>query len=235
MAERRRVNLVDQYLFGNANSKFVRSTADERLGITNAIEREVLRIVRPRLRQIMISVVDDIRKIYNRSGNAYNIMRYEGVRVTGSTFANLRVQIIGPEYLKLLDEGGKIRPKNTKYLAIPLPPQFGGEGARPDGTPKLSSPRAWKNIVKTFVLKAKTTKKLYLAYRVKGEKRPRLLYALVKLVRVTGRKRIAKVYAARRVEMENLLTAEIQRAFFAYVDDPKRHLLAIARIQAGKR
>lgn len=228
-ARNRRVNLVDDYLFrGNRGLR----TASASSSLTNAVEKQVLSAVRPRIRKIVIGVVDDIRTFYRRSGNAYNIMRYQGIRVEGTVFRNLRVRIIGPEYIKVLEEGGTMRPRNSDYLAIPLPPQFGGEGARPDGTPKLPGPRSWKNVVNTFTLKAKSGK-LYIAYRRGGQ--VRLLYALVKMVRITGKRRIARAYAIRRPQMEALLNREIQTAFFQYVDNPKRHLLTVARITTRGR
>lgn len=92
-----------------------------------------------------------------RTGAAQRSAR---ARAFGTSFGNLRGVIVGPAYVKVLNDGAEIEPQSGEFLAIPF-----GEALRPDGTPKLPSPLSWKNIRKTFIYKSKKTDGLYVAYK----------------------------------------------------------------------
>ena len=86
------------------------------------------------------------RTLSRRSGDLIQSIK-DSVRVTGNTLANVQGGIGGAFYLRTHEYGATIRPKKAKYLAIPLP-----EALNANGTPKLASPRQWKN---TFVKQSK--------------------------------------------------------------------------------
>lgn len=81
-----------------------------------------------------------------RSGNAIASIK-GSVRVTGQALGDIKGHIGGAFYLRIQEFGGTIRPKNSKYLTIPL-----GEALNADGTPKKKSAREWNN---TFVAMSK--------------------------------------------------------------------------------
>lgn len=81
-----------------------------------------------------------------RSGTAVASI-LSSVKVTGSDLNTIRGLIGGVGYLKTHEFGAVIRPKNGKYLTIPLPAALNA-----NGTPKFQSARQWPN---TFVLKSK--------------------------------------------------------------------------------
>ena len=86
------------------------------------------------------------RTLSRRSGDLIQSVK-DSVRVTSTTLANVQGGIGGAFYLRTHEYGATIRPKKAKYLAIPLP-----EALNANGTPKLASPRQWKN---TFVKQSK--------------------------------------------------------------------------------
>jgi hypothetical protein len=125
-----------------------------------------------------------------RTGRGRNIA-LNGARAFGSSFNSLRGHIVAPGYIKMLEEGGDILPERSEWLAIPF-----GYALRPDGTPKLPSPRSWQNIRKTFIYKSKKTGGLYIAY--KDGDSLQVLYVLVEMVEVKGRGFLAKAWARRQ-------------------------------------
>jgi hypothetical protein len=86
------------------------------------------------------------RTLSRRSGRLIASIK-ESVTVRGQRLADIEGGIGGAVYLRTHEHGATIRPKKAKYLAIPLP-----EALNADGTPKLASPRQWKN---TFVARSK--------------------------------------------------------------------------------
>ena len=78
----------------------------------------------------------------SRSGSLLASLQ-EGVRVAGSTLADVQGSLSGVEYLAVQEYGGTVTARGAQYLAIPLPAAL-----RPDGTPIRNGPRDWD---KTFV------------------------------------------------------------------------------------
>jgi hypothetical protein len=227
----RQVALVDDYLFRDGRTAFFKSNQPFST-VTKAVEVQATRRIRQRVRKLLPSIAADIAAtVGKRTGEARNAILFGNKRITGATFNTLRVRILGPDYVKLLDEGGIIKPKG-RFLAIPI-----DYGLKKDGSAKLPGPRSWKNITKTFTFKGKKSGNIFIAMRrTEGGKRvQRLLYVLVKQVRVTGRDRIASVYARRRGDIEQIVSQEIQQAFFDYVDAPRQRLLPKARLTTGGR
>ena len=83
-----------------------------------------------------------------RSGNLVAAIA-GSVRVNGSTFNDIQGSIGAPgvPYAKIQETGGVIRPKNAKFLTIPLPAALNA-----NGTPIMKSARDWPN---TFCAKTK--------------------------------------------------------------------------------
>lgn len=71
----------------------------------------------------------------------------DSVTVTGQTIATITGSISIPAERAIHENGGVIRPKNSKYLTIPLPAALDS-----NGIPKKKSARDWEN---TFVIKSK--------------------------------------------------------------------------------
>ena len=152
-----------------------------------------------------------------KTGNARNIMR-AGVRVFGSNLSNIRGHVIGPSYVKLLDEGGTVSPTRAQYLAVPLQAAL-----RPDGSPKLPGPRSWKNILKTFIWKSQKTGKSYIVYKKPSDDTKFVfLYALVDEVDIQKR----KGFLTRAL---NLTSPQVVEAFGAAL------LLEMGNVSLGKR
>lgn len=86
------------------------------------------------------------RTLSRRSGGLIASIK-DSVTVKGQRLADIEGGIGGAFYLRTHEHGATIRPKKAKYLAIPLP-----EALDADGTPKVASPRQWKN---TFVKQSK--------------------------------------------------------------------------------
>lgn len=86
------------------------------------------------------------RTLSRRSGGLIASIK-DSVTVKGQRLADIEGGIGGAFYLRTHEHGATIRPKKAKYLAIPLP-----EALNSDGTPKVASPRQWKN---TFVKQSK--------------------------------------------------------------------------------
>ena len=86
------------------------------------------------------------RTLSRRSGGLLASIR-ESVTVSGDRMADIEGGIGGAIYLRTHEHGATIRPKKAKYLAIPLP-----EALNSDGTPRVASPRQWKN---TFVARSR--------------------------------------------------------------------------------
>lgn len=150
--------------------------------------------IREELRQTLFEVVAKAAidgDIGNRTGRARRTM-FGGIRAYGTKFVDIRGHIIGPGYIKLQEEGGTIYPKDAEALAIPLAPAL-----RPDGTPKLSGPRAWQNILKTFIYKSKKTGRFYIAFKG-ASGRLTLLYALVESADFPERGFLREAWLTRR-------------------------------------
>jgi hypothetical protein len=130
-------------------------------GLSKAAETRILRAVRVELKALLTDVAVSAFGAGGfgiSSGKALKIMQ-RGVRVYGTTFVGLQGYILGPYYVRRMEEGGIITPKNAQYLAIPMPAAL-----RPDGSSKLPGPRSWQNIKKTFVWKNKENK-LFIVYK----------------------------------------------------------------------
>jgi hypothetical protein len=132
--------------------------------ISGAAEARIMRQVRGELDGILKKVVVEAFTLPGGFGiqtkSAFNSMRYTGVRVFGTTFNTLRGHILGPYYIRRMEEGGTIEPRNAMALAIPMPAAL-----RPDGTPKLPGPRSWLNIKKTFIWVKKSTGRAFIVYK----------------------------------------------------------------------
>jgi hypothetical protein len=149
-----------------------------------------------------------------RSGNARNIMR-AGIRVFGSgNIASIRGYVIGPTYMQMLDRGATIYPKNAKKLAIPL-----YAAIKPDGTPKLPGPRSWKNVVDTFIYKAKSGRS-YIAYE-NGAGRLVFLYVLLDEVEIEESIGLLRRPLQRQLP---LIAAEFGAAFVLELANPNPSL-----------
>jgi hypothetical protein len=181
--------------------------------------------MREALRQTLIEVVQGAYRDGSapvRTGKSRNIM-LRGVRVYGSSFANLRGHIIGPDYIRTQEDGAVIRPVNAKALTIPL-----AAALRPDGTPKLPGPRSWQNILPTFIFKSKKTDNSYIAYKNPGGGLT-LLYVLVDEVTITKRGFLAKNWNQRKpLLMERIGIIMLEE--FAKID-----LMQLARIKVRGR
>jgi hypothetical protein len=115
------------------------------------------------------------RTLSRRSGGLIASIK-QSVTVRSQRLADIEGGIGGAFYLRTHEYGATIRPKKAKYLAIPLP-----EALNANGTPKLASPRLWKN---TFVKQSKNGNLLIF------QKRGRLivpLYVLKKEVKIRPR------------------------------------------------
>jgi hypothetical protein len=180
------------------------------LKLSNAAERRIARAAKEGYREALKLTVQDVKGRYRKTGNAYNVMRYEGIRVKGQLLRYLDIAILGPEYIQTQEEGGTILPKKGKFLAVPV--LF---GQRPDGTAKLASPRSWRNIVKTFIYTSKNGKK-FIAYNESGQLR--LLYILVEQVEVTKRGFLAQAWKQRQDTAVRAISAAIRREMNPGVD-----------------
>lgn len=81
-----------------------------------------------------------------RSGSLLNTI-VQSVNVEGQTFQTIRGTIGGSRIAAVQEFGATIRPKNAKFLTVPLPAALNS-----DGTPKKKSAREWQN---TFVARSK--------------------------------------------------------------------------------
>lgn len=82
-----------------------------------------------------------------RSGALLDAIK-NSVKVYGSTFADITGEIGAPViYGRIQEYGGTIRPRNGKYLTIPLPAALND-----DGTPKKQSARDWDS---TFIIRSR--------------------------------------------------------------------------------
>lgn len=82
----------------------------------------------------------------HRSGRMIESLQ-QGVAVSGTTLGTLTGTIRATDYARAHEYGAVIRARSSMFLAIPLPAALNA-----DGTPKLPSPRMWRN---TFVAKSK--------------------------------------------------------------------------------
>lgn len=155
--------------------------------LSGRAESRLARRMREELLLMLEKVVNDAIRdgsFPNRSGRAARITQ-GGARAFGQTLASLRGHIIGPAFLKILEDGGTLEPVNAEALAIPMP--YPSPAMRPDGTPVLPGPRSWANIRKTFIYKSKKTGRGYIAYKGAGG-RLVLLYMLVESAEFKARK-----------------------------------------------
>lgn len=113
-----------------------------------------------------------------RSGALLNEIR-SSVKVYGETLANIEGHIgTGTSvYGRIQEFGGVIRPKNAKYLTVPLPAALNS-----DGTPKKKGAREWDN---TFVIKSKAGNLLIVQKGIGGDIVP--LYVLKSSVTIPAR------------------------------------------------
>lgn len=211
-----RVPVLDEYYFKDGRRRLTRLA--RKGGISKAGENRIAREGRKAIELVLKQVVDDVRTVYRRSGNAYNVMRYGGIRVTGSTLSNLRAQILGPSYIRALEEGTTIKPTTSRYLAIPI-----FEALRPDKTPKLPSPRSWRNIKKTFVYTSKDGRK-FIAYNEQGKLK--IIYVLVDEVEMPRIAALRQAYDRRA----GVIKAELERALLVELDRPENRLMNKARL-----
>lgn len=229
----RKVPVLEATFGGNRTTRLGRIGNLSNHGISQRGENRIMRVAREEIRRVMVRVVDDVKKDYFRTGNAYNVMRYEGIRVNGTTLGTLRATLLGPTYIAQLEGGGTIEPTRSQKLAIPI--LF---GLKPDNTPKLPSPRSWANIVKTFVYKSKITGRSYIAYSEKTQPRwgnpekmgeLRILYVLVDEVEIEGRGKILAAFN----RYKGLIEDAIYQAFMDEIDRKENHVLPKARITTG--
>ena len=197
-------------------------------GLTKAAETRIARNVRAALQDILVDVVEDSFRgadsYSKRTRNAYNIMRFGGVRTFGTSLFDLRGHIIGPSYIRANEEGATITPTNASALTIPLQAAL-----KPDGTPKLPGPRSWKNIRKTFLWKSKKTGRMYIVYK-NNDRSFVFLYVLVEEVELRRRGVINRAWQARSPEVADALGRALLLEF-SNVD-----ILNLARVTTkGKR
>lgn len=83
------------------------------------------------------------------------------IRTSGTRLDTMRAVVPADPWVFVLEYGARLRPKVSRYLAVPMPPAL-----HPDGRPKRSGPKAWSSM-STFVLKMKDGRK-FIAYRNKN-------------------------------------------------------------------
>lgn len=191
-----------------------------RSAFTRRAETEMARRMREELRLMLEQIIIDAARdgsFPSRTGKALAATR-GGARSFGSTFNGMRGHIVGPAYLKLLEEGGTLLPTQAEALTIPMEAAL-----RADGTPKLPGPRSWQNVQKTFIYKSKKTGRAYIAYKG-NEGKLVLLYMLIEAAEFRGRRFLANAWDRRKSQLVNefgqIMMAEISR-----ID-----LLSIARV-----
>ena len=109
-------------------------------------------------------------------------------RVRGSSsLASIRGYYLVSAKIAANEYGARVTPKNSKYLAIPMPAAL-----RADGSPKRLGPRSWKSL-RTFTYKSRKTGALYIAYR-SGRQGLVLLYKLEEAVKVPAKRTIRNTY-----------------------------------------
>lgn len=214
----RNVRVFETDLSGVANRIF--STLGRKGRLAVGAENRMAAKMREQLRDILRQVVLDARtdgSLPYRTGRSFRTM-LGGARAFGTRFSNIRGHIIGPGYIKLMEEGGTIYPTQASALSIPLEAAL-----RPDGTPKLPGPRSWQNILKTFIYKSKNTGRLYIAYKG-ANGRLTLLYLLVDEAEFQSRRFLRKAWQQR--------TDDLMRAFGSILleEFDRVDLLALARV-----
>jgi hypothetical protein len=196
-------------------------------GLSGAAQGRIAARMRLELRDVLNQVIEDAfldpAGFNSKTRNAYNIMRRGGVRVFGTTLRSLRGHIIGPTYILAQEEGAIIRPVIAKALAIPLPAAL-----RPDGSPKLPSPRSWQNLKRTFIYKSKRNGRAYIAYKNNAGGLT-LLYSLVDEVEIKAKNALARAWGK---NSDDLIRA-FGRAFMIEVS--AFNLLNAARITTKGR
>lgn len=142
-------------------------------------EKRLVPQMRLALENYMIDVVTDVLssgRTQSRTGTLAKSL-LDGIKVTGSKLNTIVGVYRGTDYAVTQEYGGKITPKRAKVLTLPLP-----DALRPDGTPKLKSPRSWKRFG-TFSYTSKKTGQGYLVYR-KPDGSLKFLYVYVDVVNV---------------------------------------------------
>lgn len=197
-----------------------------RAAFTRRSEAVMARQMRVALRDMLEQIIRDAARdgsFPTRSGAGLRATR-GGARAFGQSFNSLRGHIVGPAYLKLLEEGGTLLPVNAEALTIPME-----YALRADGTPKLRSPRQWQNILKTFIYKSKKTGRAYIAFK-NGEGRLTLLYMLIDAAEFKGRQFLANAWSRRIDDLVNEF-GQIMLAEASQID-----LMKLARVtHKGRR
>jgi hypothetical protein len=125
------------------------------------VEKTMMPIFKDVLYDYMTDVVSITLKntsLQMRSGRLAKSL-YAGVKVNGSRVNEVTGIYRGIYYSRLHEYGGVLRPTNAEVLTIPMP-----DALRANGTPKLSSARAWKRFG-TFSYTSKKTGRGYLVYK----------------------------------------------------------------------
>lgn len=146
------------------------------------IEKSLVPQMKAVLANYMEDVVDETvakGRFKSRSGALVKSL-YSGIKVRGSRLDNISGSYNSLWYGRLLQTGGVVTPNTAEVLTLPLPAAL-----RPDGTPKLKSPRSWKRFG-TFSYTSKKTGQGYLAYRGADGKLV-LLYVYIDAVKIKKR------------------------------------------------
>lgn len=104
-------------------------------------------------------------------------------------------------YANILEAGGRIRPRKTQYLAIPL------DAAKTrSGAPRKASPRQWAN---TFVKRSHSG--TLIIFQIQGNKIVPL-YALKKQVNIPAKRYMSKTVAQMRSKVFEMMNNEVKEA-----------------------
>ncbi|MBP5468432.1 MAG: hypothetical protein J6Z11_04225, partial [Candidatus Riflebacteria bacterium] len=110
-----------------------------------------------------------------------------GIQVKGQTPTSIRAILSGVDYTLMHEEDTTLEPSGgAKYLAIPLK-----AACRADGRPIFSSPRAWQNKKKTFVISgdfaSKTRTRMPTASQINPHNASEVAYIVYKDERYKGK------------------------------------------------
>jgi len=142
--------------------------------ISSRIEASAVREMREVLKSFLTDAMIDARAAGgpSRTGKGFEAA-IAGARAFGVKFSQLRGHIIAPSYMSAHNTGATIYPKNSDWLAVPLP-----AAQRADGSPKLPGPRSWK-LHGSFIWKSPKTGKHFIVRRPVGSTSLDFLYVLV--------------------------------------------------------
>lgn len=144
-------------------------------GKLGLFEKRVVPPMRDAMLSFMRGVIADVAENVGGAGERSRLIAslLKSSRAVGTSLSTLEGRYSGVYYAWLHEYGGQVTPRQAKVLTLPLPAAL-----RPDGTPKLKSPRSWKRFG-TFTYTSRSTGQSYLAYRGAGGKLV-LLYVFIK-------------------------------------------------------